>query len=177
MRIYQQIYGTVGEVAKLERTERRYQWLKKRLDDRPEQWAVFPSSWRVPQLVAISFCKATKSQLAEILDQVYPQSFDPCLVIICSGHTNFMAFIVFGSSLLKRWLGCRFQGENLRENVAGLLKAVVDTNRFERDMLSRFGGGSMDVSMTFSFRFVPDHNHLALYPFRLHSSFSYIKLW
>lgn len=71
MRIYQQIYGSVGEVAKLERTERRYQWLKKRLDDRPEQWAVFPSSWRVPQLVATSFCKATKSQLAEILDQVH----------------------------------------------------------------------------------------------------------
>lgn len=71
MSIYQQIYGTVGEVAKLERTERRYQWLKKRLDDRPEQWAVFPNSWRVPQLVSMAFCKVTKSQLAEILDQVY----------------------------------------------------------------------------------------------------------
>ena len=70
MRIYQQIYGTVGEVAKLERTERRYQWLKKRLDERSSQWAVFPDSWRASQLVCMAFCKVTKSQLAEILDQV-----------------------------------------------------------------------------------------------------------
>eukprot|EP00803_Ostreobium_quekettii_P001132 evm.model.scf_469.3 EVM.evm.TU.scf_469.3 scf_469:18127-25928(-) len=109
MRIYQQIYGTVGEVAKLERTERRYQWLKKRLDERAAQWAVFPESWRAPQLVCMAFCKVTKSQLAEILDQ---------------------------------------QSEGLRENVAGLLKAVVDTNKFEKEMTARFGGGKIETDDT-----------------------------
>ncbi|GMH38305.1 hypothetical protein BSKO_06189 [Bryopsis sp. KO-2023] len=108
MSVYKQIYGTLGEVAKLERTDRRHQWLKKRLDDRPELWAVFPQSWRVPQLVSMSFCKVTKSQLAEVLDQV----------------------------------------ENMRDNVAALLKAVVDTNRFEREMLARFGGGLMEEGST-----------------------------
>ncbi|MEM7478161.1 MAG: hypothetical protein AAF483_24505 [Planctomycetota bacterium] len=29
------------------------------------------------------------------------------------------------------------QSENLKDNVAGLLKAVVDTNRFEREMLAQ----------------------------------------
>lgn len=70
IKTYTQIYGTVGEVAKLERTERRYNWLKKRLDDRPQEWAIFPPSWRMTRVVCMAFCQTTKSHLAQILDQV-----------------------------------------------------------------------------------------------------------
>ena len=35
--------------------------------------------------------------------------------------------------------------EGLRENVAALLKAVVDTNKFEKEMTVRFGGKKAEV--------------------------------
>lgn len=68
MGVYTQIFGTVGETAKLERTMNRYKWLLRRLEARRDVWAIFPVDWRVPQLLAVTFCSITKTALAEILD-------------------------------------------------------------------------------------------------------------
>lgn len=68
MGVYTQIFGTVGETAKLERTMNRYKWLLRRLETRRDVWAIFPADWRVPQLLAVTFCSITKTALAEILD-------------------------------------------------------------------------------------------------------------
>ncbi|KAK9858463.1 hypothetical protein WJX84_000384 [Apatococcus fuscideae] len=68
MGVYAQIFSSTGETASLDRMERRYNWLRKRLKAREEVWAVFPESWRVPQLLCLMFCNITKTQLAEILD-------------------------------------------------------------------------------------------------------------
>ena len=68
MGVYTQIFSNMGETAQLERTERRYGWLRKRLRAREEVWKVFPETWRLPQLLCLAFCSITKAQLAEILD-------------------------------------------------------------------------------------------------------------
>lgn len=67
MNMYTQIFGTIGETAKLERTVNRYKWFIRRLDSRSAIWGIFPEEWRVTQLLALTYCSITKSELAEIL--------------------------------------------------------------------------------------------------------------
>jgi vacuolar protein sorting-associated protein 53 len=69
MGIYTQIFGTVGETARLDRIVNRYKWLIRRLDARRDVLALFPRDWRVPQLLCVTFCSITKTVLAEILDE------------------------------------------------------------------------------------------------------------
>lgn len=73
MGVYTQIFGTIGETAKLDRTMNRYKWLLRRLEARQAIWAIFPAEWRVPQLLCVTFCSITKTQLAEILDEKGPE--------------------------------------------------------------------------------------------------------
>ena len=55
--MYTQIFSYTGETAAIDRTERRYAWLRKRLRAREDVWAVFPEAWRVQQHVCLLFCK------------------------------------------------------------------------------------------------------------------------
>ncbi|KAL3820049.1 hypothetical protein ACJIZ3_005954 [Penstemon smallii] len=66
---YQQIFEG-SELAKLDKTERRYAWIKRRLRTNEEIWKIFPSSWHVPYLLCIQFCKLTRTQLVEILSNL-----------------------------------------------------------------------------------------------------------
>ncbi|DBA74723.1 TPA: hypothetical protein ACH3X2_009385 [Trebouxia sp. C0005] len=68
MGVYSQIFAPVGDTAQLDRVERRYNWLRKRLRAREEVWAIFPEAWRVPQLLCLMFCQVTKGQVAGMLD-------------------------------------------------------------------------------------------------------------
>ena len=52
----------------LERTDRRYLWLRKRLTARADIWRVFPEAWHLQQQICLSFCAITKQQLGEILE-------------------------------------------------------------------------------------------------------------
>lgn len=73
--VYQQIFSTTGETALIERTERRYAWLRRRLRAKAEIWAIFPESWRLPQRMCLLFAQVTRTHLAEILDnRVSPRS-------------------------------------------------------------------------------------------------------
>ncbi|KZV32761.1 vacuolar protein sorting-associated protein 53 A [Dorcoceras hygrometricum] len=66
---YQQIFEG-AELAKLDKTERRYAWIKRRLRTNEEIWKLFPSSWHVPYLLCIQFCKLTRTQIVEILNNL-----------------------------------------------------------------------------------------------------------
>eukprot|EP00963_Diacronema_lutheri_P002401 scaffold155_cov347-Pavlova_lutheri.AAC.80 len=65
---YAQIFAGSAEVSRLDKIDRRYAWLKRQLKLRESMWDVFPSSWKVPQIVCATFCKITRVQLAETLD-------------------------------------------------------------------------------------------------------------
>ncbi|XAR48300.1 hypothetical protein NMG60_11031066 [Bertholletia excelsa] len=66
---YQQIFEG-AELAKLDKTERRYAWIKRRLRTNEEIWKIFPPSWHVPYLLCIQFCKLTRTQIVEILNNL-----------------------------------------------------------------------------------------------------------
>ncbi|XP_058071622.1 vacuolar protein sorting-associated protein 53 A [Magnolia sinica] len=66
---YRQIFEG-AELAKLDKTERRYAWIKRRLRTNEEIWKIFPPAWHVAYLLCIQFCKLTRTQLVEILDNL-----------------------------------------------------------------------------------------------------------
>ena len=63
-----QIFSTTGDTAALDRTGRRYEWLRRRLRAKGAVWALFPEAWRLPQRLCLLFAQATRAQLAAILD-------------------------------------------------------------------------------------------------------------
>ncbi|KAI5061178.1 hypothetical protein GOP47_0023683 [Adiantum capillus-veneris] len=66
---YRQIFeGT--ELARLDKVERRYAWIKRQMRTNEEIWKIFPPSWRVLYLLCIQLCKATRVQLTETLDEL-----------------------------------------------------------------------------------------------------------
>ncbi|XP_021890938.1 vacuolar protein sorting-associated protein 53 A [Carica papaya] len=66
---YEQIFEG-AELAKLDKTERRYAWIKRRIRTNEEIWKIFPPSWHVPYGLCIQFCKKTRKQLEGILDNL-----------------------------------------------------------------------------------------------------------
>ncbi|XP_022757878.1 LOW QUALITY PROTEIN: vacuolar protein sorting-associated protein 53 A-like [Durio zibethinus] len=66
---YEQIFEG-AELAKLDKTERRYAWIKRRMRTNEEIWKIFPTSWLVPYRLCIQFCKKTRKQLEGILDNL-----------------------------------------------------------------------------------------------------------
>jgi len=69
MSAYQQIFSTnEAASAKLEKTDRRYAWMKKLLTRKQAFWDVFPKTWEVSSLLCTTFCKITKAHLSETLD-------------------------------------------------------------------------------------------------------------
>eukprot|EP00250_Pteridium_aquilinum_P035828 c9974_g1_i1 orf=227-2767(+) len=66
---YRQIFeGT--ELARLDKVERRYAWIKRQMRTNEEIWKIFPPAWRVLYLLCIQLCKATRVQLTETLDEL-----------------------------------------------------------------------------------------------------------
>lgn len=65
--VYGQIFSTSGETAAVERTERRYAWLRRRLRAREDILGIFPEPWRMAQRICLAFAAQTRAQLAEIL--------------------------------------------------------------------------------------------------------------
>ncbi|KAJ7946495.1 vacuolar protein sorting-associated protein 53 A [Quillaja saponaria] len=66
---YEQIFDG-AELAKLDKTERRYAWIKRRMRSNEEIWKIFPPSWHVPYRLCIQFCKKTRKQLEDILENL-----------------------------------------------------------------------------------------------------------
>lgn len=53
-------FSTFLELAKLDKTERRYAWIKRRMRSNEEIWKIFPASWHVSYRLCILFCKKTR---------------------------------------------------------------------------------------------------------------------
>jgi len=69
MSAYQQIFSTnEAPSVKLEKTERRYAWMKKLLHRKQPFLDVFPKAWQVSHTMCLTFCKITKAHLSETLD-------------------------------------------------------------------------------------------------------------
>ncbi|CAI5958970.1 unnamed protein product, partial [Closterium sp. NIES-64] len=64
---YQQIFqGT--DVARMDKVERRYVWVKRQMKLNEDVWRIFPPAWHVQRLLCSHFCRITRAQLKEQLD-------------------------------------------------------------------------------------------------------------
>jgi hypothetical protein len=66
---YSQIFsGSSGEASHLDKVERRYAYIKRKVAEREAAWGVFPTAWRVGALIVAALCKLTRAQVGEVLD-------------------------------------------------------------------------------------------------------------
>eukprot|EP00995_Heteronema_vittatum_P007650 NODE_27_length_2570_cov_256.408171_g22_i0.p1 GENE.NODE_27_length_2570_cov_256.408171_g22_i0~~NODE_27_length_2570_cov_256.408171_g22_i0.p1 ORF type:complete len:805 (-),score=211.15 NODE_27_length_2570_cov_256.408171_g22_i0:91-2505(-) len=78
---YRRKFHRGEEMAKLSNTEKRYQWLRRQLQDFDEKLGpCFPSKWNVAQELAVEFCLLTNSELAYQL-QVEEKSLDGIILV------------------------------------------------------------------------------------------------
>ncbi|KAI3459008.1 hypothetical protein Pfo_015671 [Paulownia fortunei] len=113
---YQQIFEG-AELAKLDKTERRYAWIKRRLRTNEEIWKIFPSAWHVSYLLCIQFCKLTRTQLVDILNNLKEKPDVGTLLMALQRTLEFEEELAekFGGGSRSRESGSDF-GEDMVEN-------------------------------------------------------------
>lgn len=113
---YQQIFEG-AELAKLDKTERRYAWIKRRLRTNEEIWKIFPPSLHVQYLLCIQFCKLTRTQIVEILSNLKEKPDVGALLLALQRTLEFEEELAekFGGGSRGRELGSDI-GEDKPEN-------------------------------------------------------------
>ncbi|OMP08173.1 hypothetical protein COLO4_06714 [Corchorus olitorius] len=103
---YEQIFEG-AELAKLDKTERRYAWIKRRMRTNEEIWKIFPASWLVPYRLCIQFCKKTRKQLEGILDNIKEKPDVATLLLALQRTLEFEDELAekFGGSTQSREIG------------------------------------------------------------------------
>ena len=103
----------------LERTERRFAWLRKRLRSRSRLWAALPRAWRPDEALAAAFGAETARQLSAVLSAQAEAS-----------SASSSSGSISGSLLSQQQQG----------RVEALLLAVKASGDWEREMADAFGG-------------------------------------
>lgn len=52
------------DVARLEKADRRYTWIKRQMKSNEEVWMIFPEAWRLQEMLCQQFCKITRQALS-----------------------------------------------------------------------------------------------------------------
>lgn len=157
---YEQIFEG-AELAKLDKTERRYAWIKRRMRTNEEIWKVFPTSWLVPYRLCIQFCKLTRKQLEDILENLKEKPDVATLLLALQRTLEFEDELAekFGGGPRSRDIGNDIEeigrGQNNNSNVSDIRK------KYEKKLAAHQGSeneekdGSKDLSVPgagFNFR-------------------------
>ncbi|KAH9697164.1 vacuolar protein sorting-associated protein 53 A [Citrus sinensis] len=157
---YEQIFEG-AELAKLDKTERRYAWIKRRIRTNEEIFKIFPPSWHVPYLLNIQFCKKTRKQLEGILDNLTERPDVGTLLLALQRTIEFEDELAekFGGDSRSSEIGLDIEEigrpENNRQNVSDIRK------KYERKLAANQGNsteekdGNKDLSVPgagFNFR-------------------------
>ncbi|XP_074312416.1 vacuolar protein sorting-associated protein 53 A [Silene latifolia] len=137
---YRQIFEG-AELAKLDKTERRYAWIKRRLRTNDEIWKIFPSSWRVPYLLCIQFCKLTRTQLEDILGNMKEKPDVGTLLMALQRTLEFEEELAekFGGSTIRESgndADDADKGDNTTQTVSDIKK------KYEKKLAANQGSGS-----------------------------------
>ncbi|ERM99232.1 vacuolar protein sorting-associated protein 53 A isoform X1 [Amborella trichopoda] len=155
---YQQIFeGT--ELAKLDKAERRYAWIKRQVRANEEIWKIFPNSWHVPYLLCIQFCKVTRTQLVEILDNLKEKPEVGILLMALQRTLEFEEELAEkfsgGTGSQKREGGSNSEeidvdkSESNSQNVSDIRK------KYERKLATQYGTGTEHEKESHNDLFVP----------------------
>ncbi|GKV10745.1 hypothetical protein SLEP1_g22066 [Rubroshorea leprosula] len=140
---YEQIFEG-AELAKLDKTERRYAWIKRRMRTNEEIWKIFPTSWLVPYRLCIQFCKKTRKQLEGILNNLKEKPDVATLLLALQRTLEFEDELAekFGGGAQSRDIGNDIEeigkGQNNSQNVSDIRK------KYEKKLAAHQGNGSED---------------------------------
>uniref|UniRef100_A0A2N9HGA1 Vps53 N-terminal domain-containing protein n=1 Tax=Fagus sylvatica TaxID=28930 RepID=A0A2N9HGA1_FAGSY len=138
---YEQIFEG-AELAKLDKTERRYAWIKRRIRTNEEIWKIFPASWHVPYRLCIQFCKKTRKQLEDILDNLKEKPDVGALLLALQRTLEFEDELAekFGGGTRSREIGNEIEeigtGQNSSQSVSDIRK------KYERKLAAHQGSGT-----------------------------------
>ncbi|KAJ6778997.1 VACUOLAR SORTING PROTEIN 53 [Salix koriyanagi] len=122
---YEQIFEG-AELAKLDKTERRYAWIKRRIRTNEDTWKIFPPSWHVPYRLCIQFCKKTRKQLEVILDYLKEKPDVGTLLMALQRTREFEDELAekFGGGTRSREIGNEIEeiGKENSQNVSDIRK-------------------------------------------------------
>ncbi|KAL6980561.1 HIT domain protein [Sarracenia purpurea var. burkii] len=139
---YQQIFEG-AELAKLDKTERRYAWIKRRLRTNEEIWKIFPTSWHVPYLLCIQFCKLTRTQIVEILNNLKEKPDVGTLLLALQRTLEFEEELAdkFGCGTRSREMGSDFEDTG-RENNTQVVSDI--RKKYEKKLAAHQGSENED---------------------------------
>ncbi|KAI7742047.1 hypothetical protein M8C21_030053 [Ambrosia artemisiifolia] len=143
---YQQIFEG-AELAKLDKTERRYAWVKRRLRTNEEIWKIFPTSWHVDYLLCIQFCKLTRTQLEDILENLKEKPDVGTLLMALQRTIEFEEELAdkFGGSGSSRTVTDGFEETDKTENNN---QAVLDIRKkYEKKLAAHQGNQDEDKDL------------------------------
>ncbi|TKY72315.1 Vacuolar protein sorting-associated protein 53 A [Spatholobus suberectus] len=138
---YEQIFEG-AELAKLDKTERRYAWIKRRMRSNEEIWKIFPSSWHVSYRLCILFCKKTRKQLEDILANLKEKPDVGTLLLALQRTLEFEDELAekFGGGTQNREIGNEIEeigrGTNSSSNALDIRK------KYEKKLAAHQGGDS-----------------------------------
>ncbi|XP_057506623.1 LOW QUALITY PROTEIN: vacuolar protein sorting-associated protein 53 A-like [Actinidia eriantha] len=139
---YRQIFEG-AELAKLDKVERRYSWIKRRLRTNEEIWKIFPPSWHVPYLLCIQFCKLTRMQIVEILDNLKEKPDVGTLLLALQRTLEFEEELAdkFGGGTGSREMGSDVE-DTSRENNGQTVSDI--RKKYEKKLAAHQGSESED---------------------------------
>ncbi|KAH0879253.1 hypothetical protein HID58_066647, partial [Brassica napus] len=129
---YEQIFEG-AELAKLDKTERRYAWIKRRIRTNEEIWKIFPASWHVPYRLCIQFCKKTR-----IVVSISKFCFSIWMLLFFGVYGCMLCCIVVVTTL--KQVESILVNMKEKPEVATLLLALQRTVEFEKELEKKFGG-------------------------------------
>ncbi|XP_044498652.1 vacuolar protein sorting-associated protein 53 A-like isoform X1 [Mangifera indica] len=141
---YEQIFEG-AELAKLDKTERRYAWIKRRMRTNEEIWKIFPPSWHVPYRLCIQFCKKTRKQLEDILENLKEKPDVGTLLLALQRTLEFedeLAVKFGGSSSSSREVGNDI--EEIGRAESNSQKAADIRKKYEKRLAAHQGSGTED---------------------------------
>ncbi|XP_028778233.1 vacuolar protein sorting-associated protein 53 A-like [Neltuma alba] len=138
---YEQIFEG-AELAKLDKTERRYAWIKRRMRSNEDIWKIFPSSWHVSYRLCILFCKKTRKQLEDILSNLKEKPDVGTLLLALQRTLEFEDELAekFGGGTQSREIGNEIEeigrGGNSSSSASDIRK------KYERKLAAHQGSGN-----------------------------------
>ncbi|KAH1231670.1 Vacuolar protein sorting-associated protein 53 A [Glycine max] len=130
------------ELAKLDKTERRYAWIKRRMRSNEEIWKIFPSSWHVSYRLCILFCKKTRKQLEDILGNLKEKPDVGTLLLALQRTLEFEDELAekFGGGTQNREIGNEI--EEIGKGTNSSSSAMDIRKKYEKKLAAHQGGDS-----------------------------------
>ncbi|KAJ8484465.1 hypothetical protein OPV22_016950 [Ensete ventricosum] len=144
---YRQIFEG-AELAKLDKTESRYAWIKRRLQTNEEIWKIFPSAWHVDYLLCIQFCKLTRAQIMDILNNLKEKPDVATLLLALQRTLEFeeeMAEKFSGGTASTRDKELRNDVEETHEGESNKQIVLDIRKRYEKKLAMQHGGDEAKI--------------------------------